>query len=235
MPTVLITGASRGLGLGFATRFAENGWRVLATARQLGPHSALAKLSDQYNLSSFALDVTCVKSLRAAAAAIDEPIDVLLNNAAIQGSYPQKLGSIRYAEWDEIFRTNVLGVMRSCQAFKNQVERSRRKVIVNVSSRTASIGMKTTSTSDNHKGDLYLYRSSKSALNMVSRCLSAELQPLGISVVMLSPGWVRTDLGGLGAMLSVEQSVGLCVPIIQKLTIRETGKFIGNDGLEVPW
>ena len=70
---------------------------------------------------------------------------------------------------------------------------------------------------------------------MVSRCLSAELQPFGIAVVMLSPGWVRTDLGGLGAKLSVEQSVGLCVPIIQDLTIRETGKFIGNDGLEVPW
>lgn len=236
MPTVLITGANKGLGLGFARRYARDGWRVHAACRAPDKAADLNALAQHHDVQVHALDVTDAGSLKALADALkDEAIDLLLNNAGYQGGHPQKFGHTDYAAWETAFRTNVLGVMRVCEAFASHVERSDKKLIVNVSSRTSSISAKTRADPDNYKGELHQYRSTKSALNMVSRCLAWELQPRGIAVVLLGPGWVRTDLGGPTARLSVEEAIDACVPTIASFTLEDTGTFRGHDGSVVPW
>ena len=236
MPTVLITGANKGLGLGFAKRYAHDGWRVLACCRDPAAASDLHALAQTHDVQVHALDVTDHAAVDALAETLQgEAIDLLLNNAGYQGGHPQKFGHTNYADWDTAFRTNVMGVMKMCEAFAPHVERSDRKLIVNVSSRTASIANKTKADPDNYKGELHQYRASKSALNMVSRCMAWELQPRGIAVVMLGPGWVRTDLGGPTARLSVDEAITMCVPTIATFTHEDTGTFRGHDGSVVPW
>lgn len=239
MPTILISGANKGLGLGFATRFAQDGWRVLASCRDPASAGALERLAAESDgrVRIDTLDVTKPESIEGYAAALkDETIDILFNNAGIQGPQPQNFGDTDYAAWDDVIRTNVFGVMRMCEAFIDQVAASDRKLIVNVSSGTSSIANKTEMTPPGiPKGELYLYRSSKTALNMVSRCMAWELQPRGVGVVMLGPGWVRTALGSDAARFSVEESVTNCTPMIQSWTLADTGKFYLYDGSEVPW
>lgn len=240
MPTILISGANKGLGLGFATRFARDGWRVLAACRQpdaAGELAALARTSDD-RVRIDPLDVTDHDSIeRYAAAVSSEAIDILFNNAGIQGPQPQNFGDTDYDAWAEVIRTNVFGVMKMSEAFIDHVARSERKLIVNVSSGTSSIANKTgvTPPAAAAKGELYLYRSSKTALNMVSRCMAWELQSRRVGVVMLGPGWVRTALGSDRARFSVEESVENCTPMIQSWTLADTGKFYLYDGSEVPW
>jgi NAD(P)-dependent dehydrogenase (short-subunit alcohol dehydrogenase family) len=235
MPTILITGANKGLGLGFTKRYAGDGWCVLAACRHPDAATDLNTLARSHDVHVQPLDVTDHASIDALAATITAPIDILLNNAAAQGSHPQKFGHTDYVAWDSAFRTNVTGVMKMCEAFAPHVERGTKKLIVNVSSRTSSIANKTKADPCNTKGELHQYRSTKSALNMVSRCMAWELQPRGIAVVMLGPGWVRTDLGGPKARLSVEESISACVPTINALTLADTGQFRGHDGSTVPW
>jgi len=236
MPTILITGANKGLGLGFATRYAHDGWRVLAACRRPHAATALNALAQTHDVQVHALDVTDHPTIDALADTLKaEPIDLLLNNAAVQGGHPQKFGHTDYAAWDLAFQTNVMGVMKMCEAFAPHLERGDKKLIVNVSSRTSSIANKTKADPDNTKGELHQYRSTKTALNMVSRCMAWELQPRGIAVVLLGPGWVRTDLGGPNARLSVDEAIAACVPTINALTMADTGQFRGHDGSVVPW
>ena len=238
MPTILITGASRGLGLGFAKRYAANGWRVLASCREPKVAADLNALANEFNLQINQLDVLDHGSIRDYANILkDESVDILFNNAGIQGPQPQNFCNIDYEAWERVFQTNVMSVMIVCEAFIENVERSDRKLIVNVSSGTSSITQKTEVTPAHaaEKGELYLYRSSKTALNMVSRCLAWELRSRGVAVVMLGPGWVRTALGGDRAKFSVEESVTNCVPMINSWSIEDTGKFYLYDGSEIPW
>ena len=161
----------------------------------------------------------------------------MFNNAGIQGPIPQNIDNIDYNSWEKVFATNVLSVMKMCQMFKGHVSRSLHKLIVNVSSGTSSIALKNSVTADlaKDKGELYIYRSSKTALNMVSRCLAWELQSIGIAVIMLGPGWVRTELGGPRAKFSIDESVSNCFQMINNWSIKDTGKFYLYDGSEVPW
>lgn len=239
MPTIMISGANKGLGLGFATRFAHDGWRVLASCRNVDAAEDLAALAQGADgrVRIDQLDVTDHESVdRYAAALIDDSIDILFNNAGIQGPQPQNFGDTDYAAWADVIRTNVFGVMKMSEAFIEQVARSDRKMIVNVSSGTSSIANKTAVTpAQSGKGELYLYRSSKTALNMVSRCMAWELEPRGVGVVMLGPGWVRTALGSDKARFSVDESVVNCTPMIQSWSLSDTGKFYLHDGTEVPW
>jgi len=237
--TILITGASKGLGLGFATRFAADGWRVLASCRDPALANGLNALADASGgrVRIDYLDVTDHASIdRYAASLLGEPVDILFNNAGIQGPQPQNFGTTDYESWANVMRTNVFGVMKMSEAFIEHVARSGRKLIVNVSSGTSSIANKTDATlSGSAKGELYLYRSSKTALNMVSRCMAWELKPRGVAVVMLGPGWVRTALGSDQAKFSVDESVVNCTPMIQSWTLGDTGRFYLYDGTEVPW
>ena len=232
MKTLLITGANRGIGLEFCNQYAADGWRVLACCREPGKADALNRLAVRYPelVKLHALDVTNHAQIEQLARTLsDETIDLLINDA---GVYPDAgrggFGHTDYAEWMTAFSINTMAPLKMVESFVKQIARSKLKLIVTITSQMGSID-------DNKSGGSYLYRSSKAAVNMVNRSLALDLKGDGITAVVFNPGWVKTDMGGPNAMIPVEQSVTDMRKVIGGLTLADTGKFIGNDGLVIPW
>ena len=229
--TVLITGASRGLGLEFVRQYAKDGWRVHACARDPKSSSALQGLASAHRgeVRLHALDVADWKAVAALARGLKgEPLDVLLNNAGIYGSRTEPLGKVDADSWIEVLRTNAIAPLKMAEAFVENVAGGRRKVIATVSSLMGSIA-------DNSSGGYYPYRTSKAAVNMVMKSLAVDLKPRGIISVALNPGWVRTDMGGATAPLGVERSVRGMRKVLDGLTRKQSGKFFHYNGEELPW
>jgi len=226
MPTVLITGAGRGLGFEFARQYAAEGWRVIGTVRN---SDALARLKAlPGNVEAHVVDVTDFPAVAGLGAAFrGVPVDVLICNAGIMGPGGTSFGAIDFPAWERVLRVNLLGPVAVAQALAASVAASGRKVIAMISSRLGSIG-------EAYRAE-YLYGSSKAALNAVSKALSIGLAGQGITVVALSPGWVRTDMGGQSATLAPETSVGGMRKVIEALNLESSGKFISYDGTDVPW
>lgn len=232
MKTLLITGANRGIGLEFCKQYAAAGWRVLACCREPGKADALNKLAARYPdlVKLHALEVTDHAQIEQLARTLSgEAIDLLINNA---GVYPDAqfkgFGHTDYSQWMHAFQINTMAPLKMVEAFIQQIARSQLKLIVTITSQMGSID-------DNSSGGSYLYRSSKAAANMVVKSLAVDLKEKGITSVAFNPGWVKTDMGGPNAMISVEQSVADMRKVIDGLTPADTGKFIGNDGLVIPW
>ncbi len=231
MPSALITGANRGLGLEFTRQYLADGWMVYAACRDPASASKLHRLAEDSDdrLQMLAMDVTDKASIRAAATRLDgQAIDLLLNNAGIIGPRGQTIGNIDYEAWREVFAVNVMGSMRVSEAFVDNVARSDRKLIVTLTSGMGSIA-------DNTSGGSILYRSSKAAVNMVMRSLAVDLAPRGIICVVINPGWVRTDMGGIDASLEPSESVSRMRHIIATLGPKQSGKFFNHTGREYPW
>ena len=237
MSTILITGTNKGLGLQFVRKYAEDGWRVYAACRtpdNAGDLNAIAAASNG-QVSVHKLDVLDFGAMDALAAELDGvALDILMNNAGIKGKEAQGLGQVDYDNWDMVFRTNVMSVEKMMEAFIGQVERGERKLIVNIASGTAGIARKKGKMAQ-QPNETYVYRSSKTALNMLTKCLAVELADRGVSVVALRPGWVRTDLGGPYAKFSIEESVDNCRPLIETFGMEQSGKYILYDGNELPY
>ena len=226
-PTVLITGANRGLGLEFARQYAAEGWRVIATCRQPKAAKALAAIKGDVRIR--ALDVTDPAQVRSLARALkSEAIDLLISNAGIYGPRKETFGRVDTEAWHRVFHTNVMGPMMIAEALADHVARGERKTVVALTSLMGSIA-------ENQSGGSYIYRSSKAALNMVMKGLSLTLKPRKISVVMLHPGWVRTDMGGASAHLGAEESVTAMRRVIGGLKFSDSGRFFNYDGREIPW
>ncbi|MBM3580819.1 MAG: SDR family oxidoreductase [Alphaproteobacteria bacterium] len=226
-PTVLITGANRGLGLEFARQFAVDGWRVIATCRQ--PKAAKSLSAIKGDVRVRALDVTDPVQVRALARALkSETIDLLINNAGIYGPRKETFGQVDLDAWHRVFETNVMGPMMISEALADHVARSERKTIIALTSLMGSIA-------ETQSGGGYIYRSSKAALNMVMKGLTYTLKPRKISVVMLHPGWVRTDMGGASAHLGIEESVTAMRRVIAGLKPADNGRFFNYDGRAIPW
>lgn len=227
MPTILITGANRGLGLEFTKQYAADGWRVHACCRYPDTAEALQGLAASDQVSVHRLDVTDPATIEALAAEIDGPIDVLLNNA---GTFRDRrgFGNSDYDAWLETFKVNVLGPMRVAEAFVDHVARSERKVIANVTSKMGSIA-------DNTSGGCVSYRSTKAALNMATKSMSLDLAGRGICAVVLHPGWVQTDMGGMSAPLETQPSIAGMRKVIGGLGPGDSGRFFNYDGAEIPW
>lgn len=232
MKTLLISGASRGIGLEFCNQYAADGWRVLACCRDPGKADALNKLETRYPdlIKLHALDVTNHAQIEQLAQTLsDETIDLLINDA---GVYPAAdkhgFGHTDYAEWMTAFNINTMAPLKMVESFVKQIARSELKLIVTITSQMGSVA-------DNSSGGSYLYRSSKAAANMVVKSLAVDLKEQGIISVAFNPGWVKTDMGGPNAMIPVEQSVADMRKVIAGLTLADTGKFIGNDGVVIPW
>lgn len=230
MRTTLITGANRGIGLEFSRQYAANGWRVMACCRH--PSDALSELSNRYpeRISLHELDVddhAGIEQLSRNLAHIS--IDLLINNAGI---YPDSdsdgFGHTDYADWMLAFRINTMAPLKMAEAFATQIASSTRKTIATLTSKMGSIA-------DNGGGGNYIYRSSKVAGNMVAKNLAIDLKATGIISVALHPGWVKTDMGGSNAMISVESSVTGMLRVIDGLTLADSGKFIAFNGQVIPW
>jgi NAD(P)-dependent dehydrogenase (short-subunit alcohol dehydrogenase family) len=224
MSTVLVTGANRGLGLEFVRQYAAAGAAVLAACRDPGAATALTPIA---GVEVCKLDVGSAASIAALAATLKgRPIDILINNAG-------RLSAGRPEHNDpeavlEMFRINTLGPLMLSEALIENLASSARRLIVTVSSDLGSL-------SGNASGGNLGYRVSKAAVNMVMRTLAVELKPRNISCVLLTPGWVRTDMGGSNAPLSPTQSVtGMC-RVIERLGLRDTGRWLDHSGQECHW
>lgn len=231
MNTILITGANRGIGLELTKQYLSNNARVIACCRD--PHHAneLNQLKSQYHstLVICQLDVSNFQAITSLSQQLaNEKIDILINNAGIIGNHADTLANIDADKWQETFKTNTIAPTLMAQAFLNQLSHSNRKLVVNISSVMGSIA-------ENTSGGYYLYRSSKAALNAVTKSLSIELKPKNIIAVVMHPGWVQTDMGGDEAPLTTEQSVTGIRNVIDQLTLTDSGTFVSYDGRRIPW
>jgi NAD(P)-dependent dehydrogenase (short-subunit alcohol dehydrogenase family) len=233
MPTVLITGASRGIGLELARQYAERGWQVVATARTPADATELQAIATKHgNVTVEALDVTNHAQIDALAAKYQgKPVDVLLNNAGISGdSDAGKFGQMNYDVYDKVHAVNVIGPLKMAEAFLPNVAASQQKKIITITSTQGSITRST--------GGGYFYRSSKAALNMVMHSLAIDLKPKGITVGLVSPGFVRTDFTkgiDLPMMITAEQSATAVIKVIDGYDLVMTGKFMRHTGEEAAW
>jgi NAD(P)-dependent dehydrogenase (short-subunit alcohol dehydrogenase family) len=234
VPTVLVTGANRGIGLEYIRQYGARGWNVIATARRPADATDLQALAKQNpRITIEVLDVSDLASVDALARKYaGKPVDVLVNNAGITGdARSQVLGKLNWPEFEQILRTNVIGPLKMVEAFLPSIEASRQKKIVNVSSSEGSIGSVI-------QGRTYFYRASKSALNMEMRNLAAVVKGKGIAVAMINPGPVDTDMtaGMPKAMLRTrDESVADLIRITDRLTVDNTGVFWNYSGEQLPW
>jgi NAD(P)-dependent dehydrogenase (short-subunit alcohol dehydrogenase family) len=231
MPSTLITGANRGLGLEFARQYLADGWQVYAACRDPDSASELSRLADAsgHKLRILPMDVTDSASVKAAAAELDgQAINLLLNNAGVGGVRGQTIGNIDYEAWAKVLDSNTMGPMRVSEAFVDHVARSKRKLVVTLTSGMGSVA-------DNTSGGSIAYRSSKAAVNMVMRSLAIDLAPRGITCVVVNPGWVRTDMGGPHATTTPAESVTMLRRLIETLGPTQSGKFFNYNGRQYAW
>jgi NAD(P)-dependent dehydrogenase (short-subunit alcohol dehydrogenase family) len=223
MPTVLVTGANRGIGLEFACQYAADGWRVIACCRK--PAEAKDLKEVEGNLRVEMLDVGDEGQIAALADRLQgEAIDLLINNAGVSGPS----SGTETATWLDVLRVNCIGPLHVAQQLADNVARSKRKTIVSISS-----GMGSIAKADG--GGSYMYRTSKAALNMAMKTLAEDLKGRRVVVVVVNPGWVRTDMGGKGAPLTPGESVGSMRLIFDRLKGSDSGKFLRYDGHVLPW
>ena len=236
MPTVLITGASRGLGLEFVRQYASDGWKVIATSRSGSPDlGAVAADNDTVTLHS--LDVGDAVSVSELSKALGPmPIDVLLNNAGFFGRMPfadggvehQAFGSTDFDNWANVMNTNVFGPMRMAEAFADRVALSEQKKVVTLSSMLGSMALNTI-------GGLYAYRSSKAAVNQVMKSMSIDLAKRGILATGMHPGWAKTDMGGPAAEIDAAEAVAGVRRQIAALDAEKLGDLLAYDGNTLPY
>lgn len=234
-PTVLITGSNRGIGLAFAKWYAAQGWTVVATCRRPEQAEDLHALAGEYgNLSVELLDVTREDHIRDLADRYaDQPIDLLINNAAVLGPLPeQSLGGLDYDRFEQTMAVNVYAPLRLSEALADNVIAAQGKIVA-ITSGVASLTLMS------RMRGMYFYRMSKSALNMGWRALRTDLKPRGVAVLLVSPGMVDTSLlresGYRGEALTTEESVAGMVEIIADATLDDPGLPINVDGRVLPW
>lgn len=229
MTTVLISGANRGLGLEFARQYLADGATVIAGVRDPAAAGELKTLAGQDRLSIHPLDVGDTASVKAFRQAVgDAAVDILIANAGVGGgANQQKLGELDYDSWLQVMNVNTLGPVRLAEAFRDNLKRGTDKTLVAITSRMGS--------TERNEGGYFAYRSSKAALNNAFKGVSEALKGDGITVAVLHPGWVQTDMGGKGAQLTPEQSITGLRKVIAGLTPGDTGKFLNYDGAPIPW
>ena len=234
MATVLITGANRGLGLGLTRAYLEDGWNVIAIARQSLPERLAA---EHEGLEIHRCDLVDDGDLdRLAGAMAGRVIDVLINNAGRMAKRPgadeaeglQGFGQFDRELWREVFDLNLFTPMRLSELLAESVARAPRGRIVTLSSMLGSMAM-------NDSGGLYAYRASKAAVNAIMKSMAIDLAERGVIAIALHPGWVRTDMGGPEAPLDVETSIRGMRSVIDGLRLQDSGEFLSWDGSKLPW
>jgi NAD(P)-dependent dehydrogenase (short-subunit alcohol dehydrogenase family) len=236
MTTALITGANRGIGLALSAAMLRHGVSVFAGTRRPETARELRRLAEVHpgRLHIVPLDVTDAGSVREAAAQVagaTKSLEVLINNAAV---FLEEIGvtleALDMTHFDRTFAVNVAGAARVTQALLPLLLGSSSPRIINISSGAGSIGDKS-----NHW--YYCYGASKAALNYFTVGLAHELRPRNVMVVAISPGWVRTDMGGSDAELTADESASAIADAVLKLTPAQSGCFLDRFGArdQYPW
>ena len=223
MKSVVVTGANRGIGLELVKQLLDSGFRVYATYRsEMG---GLASLSNQ-NLSIHQMDVRDSAGIDNLSNSIEGEIDLLINNAGVADGRWQSISEIDMQHALEVIEINSIAPVLITQKLLNQM--SDDSTIVMMSSLMGSI-------SDCMSGRSYAYRASKTALNMFSIAMKNELLEAGISILILHPGWVATDMGGPNATVSPEQSVSGMIERIDEHNLSMSGRYVQYDGTPIEW
>ncbi len=230
---ILITGANRGIGYAVTKQYLAKGETVLGACREPEKNEALQELQKLYpqTLKTVQLDVNSDGSAIAAgktAASKTDHIDVLINMAAIMPTYDIKLEQLDMNDMRRAFETNVLGPMRVTRAFLPLLRRSSDPRVINISTGVSSLTHK-----DNP--NFYAYGASKTALNMISRIMAFEFKKDNITVISLDPGWVQTDMGGVNAPLSTEESSSGIVKTVNGLKKVDSSFFFEYTGKRLEW
>ena len=221
MATAVITGANRGLGLEMAKQYAAQGWDVIATARE--PEKA-EELNAIDKVTVMPLDAAEDSSIETFAEQLgDRPVDLFINNAGIYG--PSELDRDK---WLDLFNVNVVGPVKLATALRDNVAKSADKKMVVISSQVGSIA-------ENESGSMMYYRTSKAAVNQAWHSLAQQWQDEDLTLAMLHPGWVQTDMGGENADLTPQESVEGMRSVIEGLDRNKNGKFYDYSGREIPW
>jgi NAD(P)-dependent dehydrogenase (short-subunit alcohol dehydrogenase family) len=236
VPTALVTGANRGIGLAIVEQYNARGWRVIATARKPAEATALNAIAAKSDgrIVVEPLDVIDLAAIDALAAKYqDRPIDVVMNNAGVTGGGSnQAFGkNMQYELFDEVHRVNVVAPLKMAEAFLPHLEASQLKKFAIVSSSQGSIGT-------TRGPGLYIYRSSKAAANMIGKILSFQLKPKGIAVALMNPGPVDTDMmKGLPKKMlrATEDAARDMVQLADAANLENTGTFWDFSGTVIPW
>ena len=223
MKSVVITGANRGIGLELTKQFLDNGSKVYATFRS---DSGGLEQIDNPNLNTYQLDVRDGDLIQKLVESIDGKVDLLINNAGVADGRWQSISEIDMEYALEVINVNAISPLLVTQKFQNKMKKG--STIVMISSLMGSI-------SDCMSGRSYAYRASKSALNMFSIAMKNELQNEGISVLILHPGWVATDMGGPNATVSPEESVRGMIERINEHDLEMSGRYVEYDGTPIEW
>ena len=236
MPSMLVTGASRGLGLEMVRQFGADGWRIYACCRAPENATALADLAAQSAGATtvHTLDVGSTAQIDALAAALSgTPIDMLVNNAGVLGHTidqpgPGAFGTIDYENWMQVHAINTMAPLRVAEAFVDHVAASEMKLMFFMSTHMSSI-------TDLADGNFYPYRSSKAALNLLVKALSLDLASRGVRTLAVHPGWVSTDMGSAAAPVTPPESIAGIRRVVADYGDGQTGRFFQYDGKELPW
>ena len=234
MQRILITGSNRGLGLGLVKEYLrQDDSFIFATCRNPEDAFELKQLAAKHEnrIMILKLDAADQNSIEDAAGVAGESVDgldILINNAAMNPKSIQSFEGIDRATMMALFEVNSVAPLMIVRAFVQLLRRGRNPRIVNVSSQVGSMGWK-------RSGGSYAYAASKAALNMVTRCLAGDLRGDGITTITLHPGWVQTDMGGAGASLAIDESVGAIRNLIAGLTPEDNGQFFKWNGEPHPW
>jgi NAD(P)-dependent dehydrogenase (short-subunit alcohol dehydrogenase family) len=224
----LIIGGNRGIGLGVVKELLQRGWRVIATARKPAAATELSALTARYpgRLSVEELDMGDGPGVDAFARQMTEPVDVLLFNAGIAGPQHRSAQSATVGEIGELMFVNAVAPIRLARALAGRV-RGGAGIIAFTSSAMGSVSQNT--------GGHELYRASKAALNSLTRGLWTELQGKNLTVLTLHPGWVRTDMGGSSAAVSIEDSARGLAEVLEREAGAHDHKFLDYRGKAIPW
>ena len=218
MPTVLITGANRGIGLEFAHQYSSAGWDVIATARHSSPEL------DALGVRVEALELSDADSVAAFPQKIDGPLDLFVANAGT--NHPMNGDTAEDArDWQTMMMVNAIAPYVLGKALLPRMTEGGKMIAI--SSGMGSIG--------DNGGGWVPYRTSKAALNMVWTSLAIDAHSHGVICALLSPGWVQTRMGGAGAEITAQESVSAMRELIERLTIADSGGFFRRDGSPLPW
>ena len=232
--SILISGSNRGIGLELARQYYEDGWQVYGSCRKPEMAIELSKLTANSAgaVQIIPLDVSDDESLKSASQMLkNEPLDIVFCNAGVYGptkSEGAALGSIDYEAWEDVFRINTMAPLKLVETFLPNLELGQQKKIALMSSKMGSMA-------DNNSGGSYIYRSTKAALNAVSRSLAIDLSIRGFKVVCLHPGWVKTDMGGPNALITTAESVKGIKNLLDNLQESQNASFLDYQGNKIHW
>ena len=225
MHNILIIGANRGLGLEFAKQYSNENHNVFATTRSKNDSKELNLIK---NIKVFELDLNSDESLDNFVQDVSsQKIDILIHNAGIFRD-EQLEEDLDINAWMNEMRINAVVPIILARKLKNNIQMSSDKKIIFISSQMGSID-------DNYSGRFYFYRSSKSALNSAAKSLSIDWKEDGISILILHPGWVKTDMGGINAKLEIPDSISQMIRVIRDLNLDNSGSFVNYAGKKLEW